>query len=164
MATEIERKYLVKDDSYSDMAIEIKEIAQCYLSRNINATVRVRRAGDRAFLTVKSRNDGASRGEWEYEIPLADASELSALAGGWAIEKSRYIVPWKGHTWEVDEFHGHHAGLVVAEVELSSPDEPVDLPPFIGREVTGDPAYYNSTLAGTIKELDSINGKLGKVD
>lgn len=148
MATEIERKYLVKDDSYRDMATEIMDIAQCYLSGNVDATVRVRRAGDRAFLTVKSRNHGAVRGEWEYEIPLADAAELSQLAGGWTIEKNRYIVPWHGHTWEIDEFHGRHAGLVIAEVELSSADEQVDLPPFLGPEVTGDPGYYNSTLAG----------------
>ncbi len=147
MATEIERKYLVKDDSYRAMAVEIKEIAQCYLSREVDATVRVRRCGDSAYLTVKSRNHGAARGEWEYEIPLADAGELAALAGGWAIEKNRYIVPWDGHEWEVDEFHGRHRGLVVAEVELAATDENFSLPPFAGEEVTGDPRYYNSTLA-----------------
>ncbi|MDE6581741.1 MAG: CYTH domain-containing protein [Duncaniella sp.] len=147
MATEIERKFLVTDSSYRAMAVEKKVIAQAYLSRQIDATVRVRRSGDRGFLTVKSRNRGAARGEWEYEIPLQDAEEMAALAGGWSIEKTRYMVPHEGHVWEVDEFHGRHEGLVVAEVELSAEDEAIELPPFAGAEVTGDPAYYNSTLA-----------------
>ncbi len=147
MATEIERKFLVNDRSYRYMATESREIAQAYLSADVDATVRVRRAGDRGFITVKGRSRGASRGEWEYEIPLRDAMEMAALKGGWSIEKTRYIVPYAGHTWEVDEFHGRHEGLVVAEVELGSEHEAVELPPFAGREVTGDAAYYNSTLA-----------------
>ncbi|MDE6484508.1 MAG: CYTH domain-containing protein [Duncaniella sp.] len=147
MATEIERKFLVTGSVYRDMAVEKKVIAQAYLSRQTDATVRVRRSDDRGFITVKGRNRGATRGEWEYEIPLQDAVEMAALAGGWSIEKTRYIVPYRGHTWEVDEFHGRHEGLVVAEVELSVEDEAIELPPFAGTEVTGDPAYYNSVLA-----------------
>ncbi|MBD5254309.1 MAG: CYTH domain-containing protein [Barnesiella sp.] len=148
MATEIERKFLVTDNIYRLMAEAEVEIAQCYISRQVDATVRVRRAGSRGFLTVKSRNRGATRGEWEYEIPLRDAHELASLAGGWSIEKTRYKVAYAGHMWEVDEFHGRHEGLVIAEVELADEAEEVELPPFAGQEVTGDPAYYNSTLAG----------------
>ncbi|MDE5785038.1 MAG: CYTH domain-containing protein [Duncaniella sp.] len=147
MATEIERKFLVTDACYRSMARSSVEIAQCYLSREVEATVRIRRAGERGFITVKGRTSGASRGEWEYEIPLADAVAMSALAGGWSIEKTRYLVDFAGHTWEVDEFHGRHEGLVIAEVELDEENEAVILPPFAGREVTGEAAYYNSALA-----------------
>lgn len=147
MATEIERKFLVTDGSYRAMSGGSVEIAQCYLSRDVDATVRIRRAGERGFITVKSRNLGAARGEWEYEIPLADAVAMAGLAGGWSIEKTRYLVDFSGHTWEVDEFHGRHEGLVIAEVELDDEDEQVSRPPFVGREVTGDASYYNSTLA-----------------
>lgn len=149
MALEIERKFLVKDRSYVEMAISHAEIRQAYISDNVNGTVRVRVRADRAWLTVKGANDGAVRHEWEYEIPVADAEEMARmLAGGWSIEKVRYIVKYGALTWEVDEFHGRHEGLVVAEVELESADTGIDMPGFAGEEVTGDPRYYNSVLAG----------------
>lgn len=149
MALEIERKFLVKDRSYVEMAISHAEIRQAYISDNVNGTVRVRVRADRAWLTVKGANDGAVRHEWEYEIPVADAEEMARmLAGGWSIEKVRYIVKYGALTWEVDEFHGRHEGFVVAEVELESADAGIDIPGFAGEEVTGDPRYYNSVLAG----------------
>ena len=148
MAKEIERKYLVTDFRYRSMASRAVRIIQGYLSRDTRATVRLRIKGSRSFITVKGLTKGATRNEWEYEIPEADAREmlekLTDTAAG--IDKTRYIVPYDGMTWEVDEFHGRHQGLVVAEIELPTEDSPFTLPPFIGREVTGDPAYYNSNL------------------
>ena len=148
MAKEIERIFLVKDNSYVKMATELRDIRQTYLNDRPEATVRLRVKGDRAWITVKGKNTGAVRDEWEYEIPVADAEEMAArLAGGWSIDKTRYIVPYAGHVWEVDVFHGRHAGLTLAEVELADAAAEVELPPFIATEVTGNPAYYNSTLA-----------------
>lgn len=148
MGKEIERKFLVATDSYREMAITRIEICQGYLSRQREATVRVRIAGHKAFLTVKGPNTGAVRDEWEYSLPVDDAREmLRNVAQGPVIEKTRYIVPFGGLTWEVDEFHGSLEGLRVAEVELPSADTAVPRPSFIGREVTGDPAYYNSNLS-----------------
>ena len=108
--------------------------------------MRVRIKGEHGFLTVKSRTHGLTRGEWEYEIPVGDARELLALCPN-PLEKRRWYVEYEGHVWEVDEFGGSHAGLCVAEVELQSADETVTVPGFIGREVTGDPRYYNSSLS-----------------
>lgn len=148
MAKEIERKFLVRDDSYKAMATGSKRISQCYLSEYPHPTVRVRRIGDKAFITIKGKNIGMLRDEWEYPIPERDAMEMAdSLCGAWSIDKTRYIVPFAGHDWEVDEFHGAHEGLTLAEVELTSENEAVEIPPFAGEEVTGDPAYYNSTLA-----------------
>ncbi len=148
MAKEIERKFLVADRSYVSMAESHSRLRQSYLSDRPEATVRVRTAGTRAWLTVKGLNHGAVRDEWEWPIPLEDAEEMAArLSGGWAIDKTRYLVPFGGLVWEVDEFHSRLEGLVVAEVELPSADTEIELPPFVGREVTGDPAYYNSTLS-----------------
>lgn len=150
MAKEIERKFLVNDMSFVDFAERSIDIAQGYLSTDPDATVRVRVSGSNAWITVKSRNHGAVRGEWEYEIPLADAREmLAACCGNRTLEKTRYIVDAGGGLrWEVDVFHGRHDGLVIAEIELPDPETPFSIPPFIGREVTGDPAYYNSVLSG----------------
>lgn len=148
MALEIERKFLVVNSDYRTSAVAVKSIAQGYLCTDPDTTVRVRIAGSEAFLTVKSRNRGAVRGEWEYEIPLEDARELMACCGKRTLEKKRYIVEAEnGLRWEVDEFGGRHAGLVVAEIELPSEDTPFALPSFVGQEVTGDVAYYNSTLS-----------------
>lgn len=148
MAKEIERKFLVKDNSFAKMATESCDIRQTYLSDRPEATVRLRVRGDRAYMTVKGKNSGAVRDEWEFEIPVADAEEMaSRLAGGWSIDKTRHIVPYGGHLWEVDVFHGRHEGLILAEVELDDADAGIELPPFTGREVTGDAAYYNSVLA-----------------
>jgi len=147
MAKEIERKFLVADDSFMAMAEGCVHIVQGYLSRRPEATVRVRIKGDRAFLTVKTANCGAVRDEWEYDVPVCDAEAmLAAVAGEGVIDKTRWFVRWDEHLWEVDQFHGRLAPLVVAEVELSDEKEPVTLPPFVGREVTGDVRYYNSNL------------------
>ena len=139
MAKEIERKFLVTNDSYRHMATSSSHIEQGYLSRDPEATVRVRVRDDRAFLTVKGRNHGMVRDEWEYPIPVGDARiMLRRCARGSILQKRRYLVPFEGFTWEVDEFGGDHAGLVVAEVELPSADTVAPLPPFVGEEVTGD--------------------------
>lgn len=148
MAKEIERKFLVKDNSFDQMTIGRRHICQAYLCDRPEATVRLRVSDDRAFITVKGKNSGAVRDEWEYDIPVADAVEMAGrLAGGWSIDKVRHIVPFGGHTWEVDVFHGRHEGLVLAEVELDSDEAEVELPPFVGEEVTGVTDYYNSVLA-----------------
>ena len=146
MATEIERKYRVigTDWRQPDNASEYR---QGYLSTVKERTVRVRVIGDRGFLTIKGITVGATRTEYEYEIPLADAGAmLSELCEQPIIEKTRYVIDWEGTTWEVDEFRGVNAGLVVAEVELDNPDRVIPLPPWIGKEVTDDPRYFNSNL------------------
>lgn len=152
MAKEIERKYLVTNDSYRDLTSERQHIVQAYLSAKPDATVRVRIIDDdRAFLTVKGRNSGAVRDEWEYAIPPEDARAMIEHCGtdGRIIDKTRHVVDaGNGLRWEIDEFHGFHHGLVVAEIELPAPDTPYYLPDYIGEEVTGDPRYYNSILAG----------------
>ncbi len=148
MGKEIERKFLVCNDSYVGMAGDSCDIKQGYLSVVPEATVRVRTFGQRAYLTVKGKNKGIIRDEWEYEIPYSDACEMLArCCGDNVLEKTRYIVPWHGRVWEVDVFRGRLAGLVMAEVELPATGTEVDLPPFAGREVSGDPRYYNSALS-----------------
>lgn len=146
MAKEIERKFLVTDNSYKAMAVKSVHIIQGYLSRSREATVRVRIKDDHAFLTIKGITEGISRNEWEYEIPMADAREMLANCEGTVIDKMRYIVPFEGFTWEVDEFGGKLAPLCIAEVELPSADASPILPPFVGADVSGNPAYYNSNL------------------
>ncbi|MDE5850824.1 MAG: CYTH domain-containing protein [Muribaculaceae bacterium] len=146
MAFEIEHKYLVTNDAFRQLATSEYRISQGYLSRNPDRTVRVRVKGDRGYLTVKGKNDGAVRREFEYEIPLKDAEELLGMCESPVIEKIRFLVPFEGRIWEVDEFFGSKTGLVTAEIELVSADEQYDLPPFVGENVTGNPAYYNSNL------------------
>lgn len=149
MAQEIERKFLVEGDAYRTEAFDASHIAQGYISSSGGRTVRVRIRGDRGYLTIKgpSRDGGLSRYEFETEIPVADARELLGLCEPGVIEKTRYLVrAADGHIFEVDEFAGDNSGLVMAEVELSAPDEPYARPDFIGREVTGDHRYYNSHL------------------
>lgn len=155
MAQEIERKYLVNDRTYRNLAVRHKGILQAYLSTSPDATVRLRIIDDKAFLTVKSRNHGCERGEWEYEIPVADARDMIARCNlKEVIEKNRYYVLHDGHTWEIDEFSGRLEGLVLAEIELRSIDETFTLPSFIGKEVTGDSRYYNSFLSHTDSEIE----------
>lgn len=149
MATEIERKFTVIDQSYREMAVRSSHIQQGYLSAKKEATVRVRIRDHRGYITVKGVNHGAERKEWEYEVPLDDAREMLGLSQTRVIDKTRYVVPFGGRDWEVDEFGGDLAPLVVAEVELPSVDAEVELPPFVGEEVTGDLRYYNSSLAST---------------
>lgn len=149
MAKEIERKYLVTSTDYRDMASRVRHITQAYLSTDPRSTVRVRIIDGRGKLTVKSITRGATRDEWEFDIPADDARDMiEACACSKIIDKDRYIVDYEGHRWEVDEFHGEHEGLVVAEIELGDEAERFEKPGFIGREVTGDTRYYNSSLAG----------------
>jgi len=145
MAREIERKFLVTNQDWrSDDATEYR---QGYLSLDRERTVRVRVTGTTARLTIKGITRGATRQEFEYEIPLGDANEmLTTLCRRPLIEKRRYTVRIGGLDWEIDEFFGDNAGLVVAEVELESEDQPFDRPAWLGREVTGDPRYYNANL------------------
>lgn len=147
MAKEIERKFLVTSDEYRGMSTEHHVIEQAYLSRDVRATVRVRIIGEKAFLTVKGRNEGAVRDEWEYEIPVEDArGMIERCSDGRIIVKTRWIVDYQGMRWEVDEFGGEHKGLTVAEIELPTSGTEFDLPSFAGKEVTGDIRYYNSSL------------------
>jgi adenylate cyclase len=116
--------------------------------------------GEKAYFTVKGANIGSVRDEWEYEIPVDDAIKmLERCATGAVIDKERFIVPYEGHVWEVDEFQGHYEGLIIAEVELSDENEPVSLPPFVGQEVTGNTHYYNSVMAST-DHLRVVDGRL----
>lgn len=148
MAKEIERKFLVTDNSFIPLATSASHIRQTYISTSPDATVRLRIRDSEAFLTVKGRNSGAVRDEWEFLIPVDEAEEMAGkLCGGFAIDKTRYIVDHKGWKWEVDLFHGRLAGLTVAEIEMPAADSNPPLPPFIGKEVTGDPRYYNSVLS-----------------
>lgn len=144
---EIERKFLVKSDDYKHIAESSVEIAQGYLNRDPHRTVRVRRKGDKGYLTVKGMTTGIRREEYEYEIPLTDAINMMQLALPEVVEKTRWHVIYAGHLWEVDEFHGRLQGLTLAEVELPSENTPVDLPPFIGEDVSNDPRYFNSNLS-----------------
>lgn len=148
MAKEIERKFLVKSTEYRDIATAKHYIKQGYLSTRKDATVRVRIKDNIAFITVKGESNGITRDEWEFTIPIDDALEMLRICQGNIIEKERYVVDYMGSIWEVDEFHGVHEGLVVAEIELIDEKETFPIPPFIGEEVTGNVAYYNSTLAG----------------
>jgi adenylate cyclase len=145
MGVEIERKFLVTGTAWKALAAGV-HTRQGYLSIARHRTVRVRIAGDRGFLTIKGKTQGLSRAEFEYAIPVEDAAAMLDLCDKPLIEKTRYRVPFGAHTWEVDEFHGANAGLVVAEVELGSADEEPALPPWVGREVSGDARYYNANL------------------
>lgn len=147
MAQEIERKFLVTGD-YKSQAYASSRVVQGYICSARGRTVRVRIRDGKGYLTIKGTSDaaGMSRYEWEKEISLREAEELMKLCEPGVIDKTRYLVRSGHHTFEVDEFYGDNAGLVVAEVELASEDEPFEKPSFIGREVTGDVRYYNSQL------------------
>ena len=147
MAQEIERKFLVSGDFKSEVT-KATRITQGYLSSVPERTVRVRIKGDKGYMTVKGigSDSGASRFEWEKEIPVEDVRELLKICEPGVIDKTRYLVPAGKHTFEVDEFYGDNEGLVVAEVELGSEDEEFVRPGWLGEEVTGDPRYYNSML------------------
>jgi adenylate cyclase len=154
MAIEIERKFLVTGDAWRAAAHASARLAQGYLndaksiaSGDQRASVRVRIAGDAAFLNIKSRELGASRQEFEYPVPAADAADLLPLCVGGRIDKTRHYVRHDGHLWEVDEFHGDNAGLLVAEIELDAVDEAFSRPDWLGDEVTELARYYNLALA-----------------
>ena len=146
MSTEIEHKFLVKNDSWRAGAEGISYV-QGYLSRDPSRTVRVRRAGAKAYLTIKGKPEGIARAEFEYEIPAADADELFALCLSPLIEKTRYRISFGGHCWEVDEFHGANDGLIIAEIELAASDEIFEKPDWVGENVSSDPRYANSRLS-----------------
>jgi len=145
MAVEIERKFLVTGTAWEQVPGVLYR--QGYLNRDKARTVRVRVAGESAFLTIKGANVGATRAEFEYSIPLADAQALLALCDGPLIEKTRFVLTHAGTVWEVDRFAGDNAGLVVAEVELTSEDQAFERPPWLGEDVTQDARYFNSNLA-----------------
>lgn len=146
MAKEIERKFIVTDKSILDNCDSSIYICQAYLSDRPEATVRIRIIGEKAFLTVKSKNEGIQRHEWEYEIPPTDAREMMKICQtSGMIEKTRY----KSGRWEIDVFHGRLEGLIIAEIELENPNEIISLPGFVGRDVSTDNRYYNSCLATT---------------
>lgn len=148
MALEIERKFLVCDDSYRVLAWSKSRIKQGYLCSERGRTVRVRIRDGKGFLTIKGKSDesGLKRYEWEHEIPLQEAEELMLLCEVGIIDKTRYLVKSGCHVFEVDEFYGENEGLVVAEVELASEAEDFVKPDFLGKEVTGQIEYYNSSL------------------
>jgi adenylate cyclase len=147
MGVEIERKYLVVGDGWRQLAGPGRRFCQGHLARDGRGSVRVRRADDRAYITVKGPRDGITRAEFEYEIPIGDAEEmLTSLCAQPLIEKTRYCVQHLGVVWEIDVFGGDADGVVIAEVELASSDQSVPLPEWIGREVSHDPRYRNSMI------------------
>jgi adenylate cyclase len=146
MGREIERKFLLASDGWRGLT-EGVDYRQGYLCANPERTVRVRIAGEQGFVTIKGASEGAGRSEFEYEIPLVEAREmLDTLCPQPQIEKKRYTIPFQGCVWEIDEFFGLNAGLVMAEIELERDDQPFERPEWIGREVTGDTRYYNAAL------------------
>jgi len=152
MAREIERKYLLLNDDWKEQAHQKTFFAQGYLNdisdSGAKSSVRVRLEGEKANMNIKSLEIGLSRDEYEYSIPFEDGKKmLETLAVGPVIEKDRYLVKHGDHTWEIDEFHGDNAGLVVAEVELSSEDENIAMPEWAGREVTEEVRFYNISLS-----------------
>jgi CYTH domain-containing protein len=146
MPLEIERKFLPASDDWRDGALGTL-YRQGYLCRDVLRTVRVRRAGDHAYLTVKGTRQGITRDEFEYEIPVEDAEALFGLCLPPLIEKTRYERHYEGFLWQIDEFHGLNEGLTVAEIELPAEETPFAKPPWIGPEVTHEPRYFNSRLA-----------------
>jgi len=147
MAYEIERKFLVKNNSWKT-GVEGIPCRQGYLSSCPACTVRARMMGNAGFITIKGQTSGCSRMEFEYQVPAEDVSAmLTSLCSSDVIEKTRYKVEYAGHIWEIDEFGGANDGLVLAEIELESEDQHFEIPEWLGEEVTHDHAYANSNLA-----------------
>lgn len=149
MAIETERKFLVKDNSFINHSNRHETIKQGYISSVPERTVRIRMKNEKAYITIKgiSSNDGTQRFEWEKEIPACEAEDLFMLCEPGKIEKKRYYVPVGKHIFEVDIFEGENEGLVLAEVELQTPDEVYEKPDWLGQEVTGNKKFYNSALS-----------------
>ena len=147
MATETERKFLVKGE-FRHLAVKEIKIIQSYLSIDPDKTIRLRIADEKAFLTIKGRpeKNSITRNEWEFQIPVTDAVEMMRICLPGKIVKTRYLVPSGKHTFEVDVFHEKNEGLIIAEIELTSEDEQFDKPDWLGEEVTGNPEYYNANL------------------
>ena len=148
MSIEIERKYLVNNDTFKHLSHKAIRITQGYLNSDKARTVRVRMMGDQGFLTIKGLSDqaGLSRFEWEKEISMSEAQDLLKLCEPGVIDKTRYLVEYQKQIFEVDEFYGENQGLIVAELELTTALQAVSKPDWLGDEVTGDKRYYNSTL------------------
>lgn len=147
MATEIERKFLLKDSSWKNLADEGTHYSQGYLVGSDTASVRVRIQGERAFLNIKSATIDITRQEFEYEIPLVEATEmLDTLCKKPLIDKIRYVLKNENHVWEIDVFSGDNEGLIVAEIELSDKNESFEKPDWLGEEVSDDARYYNVCL------------------
>lgn len=146
MAIEIERKFLVQKDLLPPLTNGMN-IQQGYISNIPERNVRVRTKGKKAYLTIKTKGEGIKRKEFEYEIPVQDALELLKICEGGIIDKTRYELGLNGLVWEVDVFHGIHNGLILAEVELKTEDQEIELPSWLGQEVSTDPRYFNASLA-----------------
>jgi CYTH domain-containing protein len=146
MGIEIERKFLVVDSSWMQEADAGLFCKQGYLVSDKDKTVRIRIIGEKSFITIKGASKGISRSEFEYEIPMPEAHSILELCGD-VVQKTRYLVKHKGMTWELDVFEGANEGLVIAEIELASEEQPFDLPDWAGEEVSGDIRYYNACLA-----------------
>ena len=147
MGTEIERKFLVTGEAWRAEARSARHLRQGYLAIDGETNVRVRGDGSRAWITIKGPPKGPGRPEFEYEIPAEEAEDLLGLCRGRIIDKTRHLLPVGGHTWEIDEFAGANAGLVVAEIELREAAEEFGQPSWLGAEVTSDPRYLNASLA-----------------
>ena len=145
---EIERKFRVRSLAYREVAVSMQRIVQGFLNTDPERTVRVRIKEGNGYLTIKGKSseNGTTRYEWEQEIPLKDAKKLMEICESGSIEKIRYAVPFGGHVFEIDEFQGKNAGLIVAEVELQHEGQAIERPEWLGEEVTGDSRYYNSQL------------------
>jgi CYTH domain-containing protein len=164
MAKEIERKYLVRDEGWRSVTSSSSQFLQAYIASGKDRSVRVRiMDGERAKLTIKVGRDLFARDEFEYEIPLADAQEMSRQALGVVLEKTRYEVPFEGHVWEVDVYGGTYAGLVVAEVEMADEKTQPVVPDWIGQEITGDRRYSNAVMATEDLSEELVNGLPFKV-
>lgn len=147
MGREIERKFLLVNDQWREQATGEIQYVQGYFTTSPSCSIRLRISGSEAHLNIKSATLGIARSEYDYPIPISDAQDmLDNLCEKPLIEKTRYHVHHGNHLWEIDVFSGDNAGLIVAEIELQSPDEPFDRPPWIGREVSDDPRYYNVCL------------------
>lgn len=146
MPLEIERKFLLKNANWRQCVDKEIAIKQGFLNSHVDRTVRVRITNDKALLTIKSKTVNTTRQEFEYEIPVPDAQALLQLCERPLIEKTRFIISQDNKTWEIDEFWGENEGLIVAEVELSSENEELHLPDWVGEEVSQDSRYYNSAL------------------
>ncbi len=148
MALEIERKFLVDAEKIAELdLLNGEKIVQGYLSIIPEKTVRVRTKNNHAYLTIKTKNIGIVRSEFEYEIPLADAQELLKLCPPYIIEKTRYKIEFESKVWELDIFSGRHEGLILAEVELTAANESIKIPDWIAKEVSDNEKYYNANLA-----------------
>lgn len=147
MATETERKFLVKGE-FRHLSVKEIKIIQSYILIDPQKTIRIRISDDKAYLTIKGRPSGTtiSRNEWEFAIPVSDAVEMQKICLPGKIVKTRYHIPAGKHTFEVDVFHDKNEGLVIAEIELSSEEEEYEKPDWLGEEVTGNPAYYNANM------------------